>query len=50
MANKKTSERKKAKYASAPARTEANKKRKILKHARRNPNDAQAAAKAAALK
>lgn len=45
----KSSEARKAKYKSQPMRTIANKKRKILKHARLNPNDKQAAAKVATL-
>lgn len=41
--------RRKAAYAAHFAITEANKKRRILKQARKFPNDKQAAAKAAAL-
>ncbi len=40
---KKSNPDKKAKYSAQYARTEANKKRKLTKHAVKNPNDKQAA-------
>jgi hypothetical protein len=49
MASRKSSTSRQARYAAQYARTEANKKRKIKKHAKHNPNDQQAAAKVAAL-
>lgn len=46
---KKSSPERKAKFSARFAITEANKRRKVKKHARNNPNDKQAAAKAAGL-